>query len=108
MIITSIWPPSSGSDASPPPGRAVRRPECGKRPGPDVSCGAAGFLQATVNGRADEGFSYGGLTVHPSVLTTALLQAAAVIEYQVRADSIIRDPVTGKARRFLSWRGVPD
>jgi phenylacetate-CoA ligase len=44
----------------------------------------AGFLRATVDGRADEGFRYGDLTVHPSVLTTALLQTVAVREYQVR------------------------
>ena len=105
---------------------------------------AAGFLRATVDGRADEGFRYGGLTVHPSALTTALLQAPAVREYQVRqtprgvnvavvADTdfdhgalaagierslreagltepevsisrvapITRDPLTGKAKRFL-------
>ena len=45
---------------------------------------AAGFLRATVDGRADDGFRYGDLTVHPSALTTALLQTAAVREYQVR------------------------
>jgi phenylacetate-coenzyme A ligase PaaK-like adenylate-forming protein len=45
---------------------------------------AAGFLRATVDGRSDEGFRYGDLTVHPSVLTTALLQTPAVREYQVR------------------------
>ena len=105
---------------------------------------AAGFLRATVDGRADDGFRYGHLTVHPSVLTTALLQMPAVREYQVRqtprgvtvavmadtafdqaalgaeieqslrqagltdpevsiscVDSIARDPVTGKAKRFM-------
>jgi phenylacetate-coenzyme A ligase PaaK-like adenylate-forming protein len=44
----------------------------------------AGFLRATVDGRADDGFRYGDLAVHPSVLTTALLETAAVSEYQVR------------------------
>ena len=106
---------------------------------------AAGFLRATVDGRADEGFCYGDLTVHPSVLTTALLQTAAVREYQVRqtprgvtvavvadthfdhgalaaeieaslrqagltepevsisgVQAIARDPLTGKAKRFLT------
>jgi phenylacetate-CoA ligase len=43
-----------------------------------------GFLRATVDGRADDGFRYGDLVLHPSVLTTALLQTAAVSEYQVR------------------------
>jgi phenylacetate-coenzyme A ligase PaaK-like adenylate-forming protein len=112
---------------------------------------AAGFLQATVDGRADDGFRYGDLAVHPSVLTTALLQTAAVREYQVRqtlhgvtvavvadadfdhgaltagiegrlrqagltdpevsisrVDAITRDPLTGKAKRFVPWRGMPD
>ena len=112
---------------------------------------AAGFLQATVDGRADDGFRYGDLAVHPSVLTTALLQTAAVREFQVRqtprgvtvtvvanadfdhgaltagiegslrhagltdpevsiscVDAITRDPLTGKAKRFVPWRGVPD
>jgi phenylacetate-coenzyme A ligase PaaK-like adenylate-forming protein len=112
---------------------------------------AAGFLQATVDGRADDGFRYGDLAVHPSVLTTALLQTAAVREYQVhqtprgvtvavvadadfdhraltagiegslsqagltdpevsisRVEAITRDPLTGKAKRFVPWRGVPD
>ena len=109
-----------------------------------VGVSAAGFLQATVDGRADDGFRYGNITVHPSVLTTALLQTPAVREYQVRqtprgvtvavmadtafdqaalgaeieqslrqagltdpevsiscVDSIARDPLTGKARRFV-------
>jgi phenylacetate-coenzyme A ligase PaaK-like adenylate-forming protein len=112
---------------------------------------AAGFLQATVDGRADDGFRYGDLAVHPSVLTTALLQTGAVREYQVRqtprgvtvavvadtdfdhctltagiegslrqagltdpevsisrVDAITRDPLTGKAKRFVPWRGMPD
>jgi phenylacetate-CoA ligase len=105
---------------------------------------AAGFLRATVDGRADDGFRYDDLTVHPSVLTTALLQTPAVSEYQVRqtprgvtvavvadtdfdhaalsaaieaslrqagltdpdvsisrVDAIPRDPLTGKAKRFV-------
>jgi phenylacetate-CoA ligase len=108
---------------------------------------AAGFLRATVDGRADDGFRYGDLTVHPAVITTALLQTAAVREYQVhqkprgvtvavvadadfdrgalaagiegslrqaglprpevsisRVDALTRDPLTGKARRFVPWR----
>jgi phenylacetate-coenzyme A ligase PaaK-like adenylate-forming protein len=110
---------------------------------------ATGFLRATIDGRADDGFRYGDLTVHPSVLTTALLQTTAVGEYQVRqtprgvtvavvagadfdhgalaagiegslrqagltdpgvsisrVDAITRDPLTGKAKRFVPWRGV--
>ena len=103
-----------------------------------------GFLRATVDGRADDGFRYLDHTVHPSVLTTALLQAPEVREYQVRqtprgvtvaviadtdfdhsalaagikhslrqagltnpevsirrVDAIPRDPLTGKAKRFV-------
>jgi phenylacetate-coenzyme A ligase PaaK-like adenylate-forming protein len=45
---------------------------------------ATGFLRTTVDGRADDGFRYGDLTVHPTVLTAALRQTAAVREYQVR------------------------
>ena len=102
----------------------------------------------TTSARADDGFRYGDLAVHPSVLTTALLQTGAVREYQVRqaprgvtvavvadadfdhgaltagiegslrqagltdpevsisrVDAITRDPLTGKAKRFVPWRG---
>jgi phenylacetate-CoA ligase len=110
---------------------------------------AAGFLRATVDGRSDDGFRYGDLTVHPSVLTTALLQEPAVREYQVRqtshgvavavvansdfehaaltagiqrslsqaglsepevsishVEAIARDPLTGKAQRFVPNRAA--
>ena len=45
---------------------------------------AGGFLRASVDGRNDDVFRYGAATVHPSALTTALLRAAQVREYQVR------------------------
>jgi phenylacetate-CoA ligase len=110
---------------------------------------AAGFLRATVDGRADDGFRYADITMHPSVLTTALLQTPAVREYQVRqtprgvtvavvadtdfdhaalaerierglrqagltdpevsisrVESITRDPLTGKAKRFVPDRAA--
>jgi phenylacetate-CoA ligase len=43
-----------------------------------------GYLRASVDGRAEDVFCYGSTRVHPSALTTALLQAAQVREYQVR------------------------
>jgi phenylacetate-CoA ligase len=45
---------------------------------------AAGFLRASVEGRRDDVFRYGTTTVHPCALTTALLRAGQVLEYQVR------------------------
>jgi phenylacetate-CoA ligase len=45
---------------------------------------AGGFLRASVEGREEDVFCYGAATVHPSALTTALLRAARVREYQVR------------------------
>jgi phenylacetate-CoA ligase len=45
---------------------------------------AGGFLCASVEGRADDAFRYGATSVRPFALTTALLRAAAVREYQVR------------------------
>ncbi len=45
---------------------------------------ARGFLRAGVEGRADDVFRYGAARVHPTALTTALLRAASVREYQVR------------------------
>ena len=106
-----------------------------------------GYLRASVEGRADEPFRYGRLEVHPHVLRSTLVTAAAVREYQVRqtergvdvacvpdgavaagelaarlehglrraglaqpqvcvrmVDAIFRDPLTGKARRFIPNR----
>jgi phenylacetate-coenzyme A ligase PaaK-like adenylate-forming protein len=45
---------------------------------------AGGFLRASVEGRADDVFRYGATLVHPYALTTVLLAAAEVREYQVR------------------------
>jgi phenylacetate-CoA ligase len=45
---------------------------------------AGGFLRASVEGRSEDVFCYGDISVHPSTLTTALLRAAPVREYQVR------------------------
>jgi phenylacetate-coenzyme A ligase PaaK-like adenylate-forming protein len=43
-----------------------------------------GWLRASVDGRAGDIFRYGATSVRPHALTTALLRAAAVREYQVR------------------------
>ncbi|HEY1324189.1 MAG TPA: hypothetical protein VGF32_28290 [Streptosporangiaceae bacterium] len=44
-----------------------------------------GHLRARVEGRADEVFRYeGGVEIHPHVIRSALVSAAAVREYQVR------------------------
>jgi phenylacetate-coenzyme A ligase PaaK-like adenylate-forming protein len=110
----------------------------------------SGYLRARVEGRADEPFRYGRLEVHPHVLRSPLVAAAAVREYQVRqtergvdvacvadgavtagelaarleqglrraglaqprvcvrmVDAISRDPLTGKARRFIPNRPAP-
>jgi phenylacetate-coenzyme A ligase PaaK-like adenylate-forming protein len=45
---------------------------------------AGGFLRASVEGRSDDVFRYGATIVHPFALTTALLRAGQVREYQVR------------------------
>ena len=109
---------------------------------------AAGWLHASIDGRADEVFRYGTVTVHPHVIRNALAGEAMVREYQVRqagngievacvtggdldaaalaarlehamrqaglprprvtitlAGAIIRDPKTGKVRRFIPLPG---
>jgi phenylacetate-coenzyme A ligase PaaK-like adenylate-forming protein len=111
---------------------------------------AAGWLRASINGRADEAFRYGSMTVHPHVIRSALASEGAVREYQVRqtqdgidvacvpgghlataalatrlahalrqagltepqvsislAETITRDPQTGKVSRFIPMRGHP-
>ncbi len=45
---------------------------------------AAGWLRASIDGRADEVFRYGGVAVHPHVIRSALATAGTVREYQVR------------------------
>ena len=108
---------------------------------------AAGWLRASVEGRADEVFRYGGVAVHPHVIRSALATAGTVREYQVRqtedgidvtcvtgghlsaaalaarlehvlrqagltepqvsislAETITRDPKTGKVSRFVPKR----
>jgi phenylacetate-coenzyme A ligase PaaK-like adenylate-forming protein len=45
---------------------------------------AAGWLRASINGRDDEVFRYGTVSVHPHVIRSALASEGAVREYQVR------------------------
>jgi phenylacetate-CoA ligase len=42
------------------------------------------YLHATVEGRADEIFRYGPVTIDPLVIRTAMVTAPGVVEYQVR------------------------
>jgi phenylacetate-CoA ligase len=45
---------------------------------------AAGWLRASIDGRADEVFRYGTVAVHPHVIRSILARESAVLEYQVR------------------------
>ena len=45
---------------------------------------AAGWLHASIDGRADEVFRYGTVAVHPHVIRSALAGEATAREYQVR------------------------
>jgi phenylacetate-CoA ligase len=42
------------------------------------------YLHAAVEGRADEIFRYGTVTIHPLVIRTVMVKTPGVIEYQVR------------------------
>ncbi|HEY6278206.1 MAG TPA: hypothetical protein VIX86_17960 [Streptosporangiaceae bacterium] len=44
---------------------------------------AAGWMRASVEGRADDVFRYGSVTVHPHVIRSVLASEGAVVEYQV-------------------------
>ena len=44
----------------------------------------AGWLHASIDGRADEVFRYGGVAVHPHVIRSVLAGETMVREYQVR------------------------
>ena len=80
----------------------------------------AGFLRASIDGRADDAFRYGATSVHPSALATALLRTAQVREYQVRqtargaditvvADASLDDAALAAAvEQSLSQAGVTE
>jgi phenylacetate-coenzyme A ligase PaaK-like adenylate-forming protein len=67
-----------------------------------------GHLRVTVEGRADDTFVYGALSVHPSVLRTVLVQTPQVIEYQVgqrrRGARVAVVASPGLDRRLLTGR----
>jgi len=108
---------------------------------------AAGWLRASIEGRADDVFRYGSVAVHPHVIRSALATEGTIREYQVRqtddgvdvtcvtgghlataalaarlehalrqagltephvsirlAETITRDPETGKVGRFIPKR----
>ena len=46
-----------------------------------------GHLRARVNGRSDESFRYGEVTVHPLVIRTVMVRSRDVVDYQVRQTS---------------------
>lgn len=43
-----------------------------------------GYLRASVDGRADDAFKYGTVTVHPHVIRSVFVKTSEVTEYQVR------------------------
>ncbi len=43
-----------------------------------------GYLRALVQGRSDDDFSYGEVTIHPLVIRSVLVRSPDVLEYQVR------------------------
>jgi phenylacetate-CoA ligase len=43
-----------------------------------------GHLRATVNGRADDVFHYGNVSIHPHTIRSELTKSPAIREYQVR------------------------
>jgi phenylacetate-CoA ligase len=46
-----------------------------------------GHMRATVEGRADDTFRYGSITVDPLAIRTVMVRTAAALEYQVRQTS---------------------
>jgi phenylacetate-coenzyme A ligase PaaK-like adenylate-forming protein len=58
---------------------------------------ADGWPRASIEGRADDTFRYGGVAVHPHVIRSVLSSVGAVHEYQVRQtqDGVDIDCVTG-------------
>ena len=42
------------------------------------------YLHATVDGRADQAFRYGTVTIDPLMIRTVMVKAADIVEYQVR------------------------
>ena len=51
---------------------------------PPAGAPSAGWLRASIEGRADDAFHYDGRTIHPHVIRSTLSREGAVREYQVR------------------------
>jgi phenylacetate-CoA ligase len=78
------------------------------------------YLHATVEGRADDAFRYGTVTVDPLMIRTVMVKTPNVVEYQVRqtehgidaavvADGALdRTALTASLRRSLRAGGLPD
>lgn len=79
-----------------------------------------GHLRATVSGRSDDAFDYGGVRVHPLAVRSPLVKTPAVLEYQVRQTprgvdlAVVATAALDQARlakdlaRSLAAAGVPD
>lgn len=77
-----------------------------------------GYLRATVEGRADDAFRYGTVTVHPLVIRSVFVTTPGVTEYQVRQTgdgldvllvaerAVDTDGVTERLRAALDHAGV--
>ena len=77
------------------------------------------YLHATVEGRADEAFRYGTVTVDALMIRTAMVKAPQVAEYQVRqtgngidvaviaGGALDREALAASLERVLRGAGVP-
>lgn len=59
-----------------------------------------GHLRVNVEGRSDEEFTYGDLTIHPIAVRSVLISTPAVVEYQVH------QTVSGIAVRVVAEQGL--
>ena len=48
------------------------------------SAAGHGYLRARVQGRSDDAFQYGAVSVHPLVVRSVMVRSPDVLEYQVR------------------------
>jgi phenylacetate-CoA ligase len=63
------------------------RYELTDRLSPHSAAAGHGHLRATVDGRADDIFGYGRITIDPLVIRTVMVRVPAALEYQVRQTS---------------------
>ena len=78
------------------------------------------YLRATVEGRADDTFHYGGVAVDPLVIRTVMVRTPAALEYQVRqtergidvavvaGGELDEVALASSLRRSLQRAGVPE